>query len=958
MLTVGRNSAGLLWMLALLSSGILGTFGLYEDQDGKYNWYQQHVGHYSEVVSCAEIGIGNVGNGGFLVSTHEGVLARISKDDGSVVWRLVLAQGERILPDTLSCGVDYALFVSVAASNQTGTAHILRASSGMQIWEDGIALGGAASMSISPMKRGVLIAAPGVLRFRNLEDGSILWNQDGLLPALSEVKSRGMAGNVVVSAATSQGISLVRLQESDGNAVDREDLKSTRDGSTTVGLVHSGLAHVASDGKHVCFVIFGSGQTCTKVVSDDTDSIQHSRIVGEDVMVVSTTRKTVIIRIDRVSKAPIVDATFDHVYGLISHGANGVVLIASSNANAPGIFKIQYSENDSRQKPSLMQYPVAAPKYVNEGESSLPVAVGLSGTHVLVQFSEGTTLSFSLDTSTKVWQRSESLADITQCMFSELPPSNPENEEEWHSRQPPLSQKLFIQLLILKTQLGMGRPIDTKSIEEHKARTRDILRPTRDIDGFRKQIIVVTGSGKVASLHSGNGAILWQVNFPGTVQEMKVQHWFTSEKQNILSVFMTSGNKLSVYLLDGFTGRVLEEHIQVPYSNDIDILPLDPIITEAGEQSSYVILDGSNNVLKVLPFNDRVALSNFDTVSKHLVHWTVSKDRKSIQGLKLGSLGHQSTLQWKVNIIPDATKMRIVDISYRDKNEAIYSAAKPVFGGGVLMKNINPNTLLVIAGGDKDSSLIVTALDAVTGRIIYRQEHRGGNGPVKSIVSEHWAAYNFWQETQGRWYIGVIDTYYPQPDDLTAMKLLFSRGDANETVSPYDTRPDLIVESESFRTKFAASCLAVTKTSHGTTSKMLLMGTTEGQIVSIDRRMLDPRRPKVLPGTKPTPEQVYERLPPYQPEIGASGPSFITLYHRIERLRGIETHPATLESSTLVFAHGLDTYFIRMQPSRGFDMVPDDFPHALLVVMVVGLALALSILRKIIQKRTLRLTWK
>jgi len=122
--------------------------------------------------------------------------------------------------------------------------------------------------------------------------------------------------------------------------------------------------------------------------------------------------------------------------------------------------------------------------------------------------------------------------------------------------------------------------------------------------------------------------------------------------------------------------------------------------------------------------------------------------------------------------------------------------------------------------------------------------------------------------------------------------------------------------------------------------------------------MIDPRRPKVLPGTKPTPEQMYEGLPPYSPEISVSGLSYVSLYHKIERLKAIVTAPAILESPSLVFAHGLDMFFTRVQPSRGFDMVPDDFPHALLVAMVIVLGISLMVLRAIIQKRTLKMKWE
>ena len=70
------------------------------------------------------------------------------------------------------------------------------------------------------------------------------------------------------------------------------------------------------------------------------------------------------------------------------------------------------------------------------------------------------------------------------------------------------------------------------------------------------------------------------------------------------------------------------------------------------------------------------------------------------------------------------------------------------------------------------------------------------------------------------------------------------------------------------------------------------------------------------------------------------------------------TVPAMLESSSLMVAVGLDLFYTRLQPSRGFDMVPDDFPHALLVAMVGGMGVALVVLRAVLQKRALKLKWQ
>ena len=44
-----------------------------------------------------------------------------------------------------------------------------------------------------------------------------------------------------------------------------------------------------------------------------------------------------------------------------------------------------------------------------------------------------------------------------------------------------------------------------------------------------------------------------------------------------------------------------------------------------------------------------------------------------------------------------------------------------------------------------------------------------------------------------------------------------------------------------------------------------------GQVYLLDRRFLDPRRPIIPPGQKPTPEQIAEALPPYAPDLPVMG---------------------------------------------------------------------------------------
>ena len=74
-------------------------------------------------------------------------------------------------------------------------------------------------------------------------------------------------------------------------------------------------------------------------------------------------------------------------------------------------------------------------------------------------------------------------------------------------------------------------------------------------------------------------------------------------------------------------------------------------------------------------------------------------------------------------------------------------------------------------------------------------------------------------------------------------------------------------------------------------------------------------------------------------------------------LRSITTCPASLESTSLVFAYGLDLYYIRLAPAKSFDLLPSDFKYGLLVLLVVGLSVATLVCRHIVKSKKLYDAW-
>ena len=93
---------------------------------------------------------------------------------------------------------------------------------------------------------------------------------------------------------------------------------------------------------------------------------------------------------------------------------------------------------------------------------------------------------------------------------------------------------------------------------------------------------------------------------------------------------------------------------------------------------------------------------------------------------------------------------------------------------------------------------------------------------------------------------------------------------------------------------------------------------------------------------------------PHTPHTHASHPH---VPPQVAKTRRILTSPALLESTALIFAHGLDLFCTRVAPSGTFDVLSESFNKAQLVVTVAGLAGAIAVVRPIVGRRKLRGRW-
>ena len=99
-------------------------------------------------------------------------------------------------------------------------------------------------------------------------------------------------------------------------------------------------------------------------------------------------------------------------------------------------------------------------------------------------------------------------------------------------------------------------------------------------------------------------------------------------------------------------------------------------------------------------------------------------------------------------------------------------------------------------------------------------------------------------------------------------------------------------------------------------------------------------------------------LPAYLPELKLPPESILNYNQSVTGAKGIITAPTGLESTSVVFVHGLDLYCTSVTPSKGFDLLKDDFDYYVITSVLMGLVIASYATRKLSQNKALKQAWR
>ena len=539
------------------------------------------------------------------------------------------------------------------------------------------------------------------------------------------------------------------------------------------------------------------------------------------------------------------------------------------------------------------------------------------------------------------WTREEAASQAEEVIFGSLPADEPIDGDAGASESLSLRERLELQLLSLKARFQRASKNDMAHLSELRARVAAKNLAQRDVNGFRKSIIALSPRGSLVALHNGDGRTMWRQYFGGknygTFVRLSTWKPIGGDRHvEYALVLATTPSSSTFIVINQYNGDVFGEPTTIQ-TRAAHVLPFQ---TSTGEDA--VIVVDSEGRAETYP---AAARAEAEEILDRISYYTVDRVANEVRGYKIipseqGALDSLHT--WTVAFPPDAGE--IVGFAAKpESGERVHSWTRIPGDRSTLFKYLNPN-IAFLATSD-GSSIRVTLIDGVTGRILYRVRHGDARGPVRAVVCENWVSYHYFNTRAKRYAMSVLEMF-DDSDEKRALDVKTLVYDAvlgrsrNETSSAY-APPPLRVVGQSYFIRPEAKFLAVTRSALGITEPTILLGTGTDQVVSVEKRFLDPRRP-----TKPTAADAEEGLVPYAEVIPIFPQSWVSQRHVIHRLRGVVTAPAELESNVHVLAHGLDLFYARITPSASFDALDDDFNFALLLGTLFALLLGVIALKR------------
>jgi len=301
-------------------------------------------------------------------------------------------------------------------------------------------------------------------------------------------------------------------------------------------------------------------------------------------------------------------------------------------------------------------------------------------------------------------------------------------------------------------------------------------------------------------------------------------------------------------------------------------------------------------------------------------------------GLRVSSGSISLEERWSIALRYGETVMEVVSSS----SPHVFSAVRLVSDDSPLPKYLTPT--LIAVGTKSPEGMGIYLIDSVNGNVIHHTIHADGSGPLHMVLAENFLVYTYWNKKSYRTEASVIELYEKELDWKSKS---FSAWTAEA--------PQVYQQSFVLPLSMSVSAVGISQTRQGITTYNILLGTSTGQLLALDKRWLDGLRQKDTP---------IPGVLPYRSEIPVTINSYLSHLEQVPNLSHIATTSTHMESTSAVLAWGLDQFFTHVQPAAKFDMMSHDFDSFSLVVTASLLFVLTLVTRTLNHRRKLATQWK
>ncbi|TKW54114.1 ER membrane protein complex subunit 1 [Colletotrichum tanaceti] len=476
----------------------------------------------------------------------------------------------------------------------------------------------------------------------------------------------------------------------------------------------------------------------------------------------------------------------------------------------------------------------------------------------------------------------------------------------------------------------------------------------RDAFGFNKIVVLVTRRGKLFGVDIGkHGKVIWKLH------AAQIPSW---DAWDVQGIFVEDAK--SHVTVRGYFGEYVVAKTDT--GKLVDSMPQGSWV----QTQSAVVVDSASGQW-LAPVGHGGAIGDVPAEWAPTQTVVVRGLKGELKGLTFiieDGTGKEQ-VAWEFTL---PAGYEIVNVATRNVHDPIASIGRVLGDRTVKYKYLNPNTIVVSAYNAAKLTLNVYLVDSVSGLVLHSATHEGvdGNKKIECTLAENWFVCTFFGE-----YALKDDAGQPLSgqtlkgsqivvSDLYESDYVDDRGPLGDAANfsstePVDTptgAPLPSVISQAFILSAPLTALAVTQTRQGITSRHVLGYLPESHaIVGLPRQLLEPRRPV---GRDPTPaEMETEGLIKYHPALEIDPRQVVSHQRDVIGVKKIITSPTVVESTSLIFAYGVDVFGSRVAPSFTFDILGKGFNKISLISTVLALTIGVAVLGPFVRKKQTNMRW-